>query len=175
MSTHRDRLDDAIDRIATRMTRVEENDAFTSRIVNALPERSRWAGWLFQSWAPRIAMIGGVLAAAIVWGSLGSRESGAVTQPLLSSQPLATPVTFAAGVREPLEPGRMPLGPLEPLAPLEPLVPGGDFEFSLPPIEAVAALQVEAVAAASLSEDAPLTLMPLAIADLSTAENNSPR
>jgi hypothetical protein len=175
MNTHRDRLDDAIDRIAARMTRVEENDAFASRIINALPERSMWAGGLFQSWAPRIAMIAVVVAAAIVWGVRGSRESDAVTQPLLSSQPLAAHVTFVAGVRETLGPARMPLEPFVPLAPLEPLVPGSDFEFSLPPIEAVAALQVEAVAAASLSEDAPLTLMPLAIADLPTAETISPR
>ena len=107
------------------------------------------------------------------------RDGAQVVQPLAFSQPLASPVTFVATVSEFLE----PLEPLEALDRLEPLDrvepagagPRADFEFSLPPIEAVASLELEAIAPASLAEDAPLTLQPLAIVDLPTAEANSPR
>jgi hypothetical protein len=51
-----------------------------------------------------------------------------------------------------------------------------DHERSLPSIAVVAALQLGSLAPVNLPEDAPLTLVPLAIADLPlTAESISPR
>ena len=47
MNTNRDRLDEAIDHVAARLTRVEDRRALAARIVDALPERSPWFGWLF--------------------------------------------------------------------------------------------------------------------------------
>ena len=176
MSTKRDHLDDAIDAAVSLMVRTESDEAFAAQIINGLPARSMWDGWLFQSWAPRIAMIAVIVAAGIIWDARGSRESNAVIEPLAFSQPLSAPVTFVAAARERLERNRtMPLEHLELLEPVEPVPSTADFEFSLPGIEAVAALQVDPVAPASLSEDAPLTLAPLAIADLPMAENISPR
>ena len=173
---HRDRLDDVIDVVAKQLTRVEDDPHLAARIAASLPDRSRSVfGW----WAPRLAMIAVAVAAAIAWGPRGPRDGAQVVQPLAFSQPLASPVTFVATVSEFLE----PLEPLEALDRLEPLDrvepagagPRADFEFSLPPIEAVASLELEAIAPASLAEDAPLTLQPLAIVDLPTAEANSPR
>ena len=39
-----------------------------ARNHRALPERVTWFGWLFHSWAPRLAMIAVVVAAGIVLG-----------------------------------------------------------------------------------------------------------
>jgi hypothetical protein len=168
-------LDDVIDRVAKQLTRVEDDPHLASRIAASLPDRSRSVfGW----WAPRLAMIAVVVAAAIVWGTRAPRESAHVVQPLASSQPLATPVTFVAAVIDLLEPGPMPLERVEPMEPMEPMGlvrAAHDFEFSLPSIEAVASLELEVIAPEGLPEDAPLTLAPLAIGELPMAENISPR
>ena len=175
----RHHLDDVIDAVAKQLTRVDDDPHLASRIAASLPDRSRsMFGW----WAPRLAMIAVAVAAATVWGTRGPRDSTQGMQPLAFSQPLASPVIFAAAVSKRLERRTVPVEPLEPLEPLEPmerlapLEPAApDFEFSLPPIEAVASLELEAIAPASLAEDAPLTLQPLAIVDLPMAESNSPR
>ena len=168
-----DHLDDAIDAVAVRMTRVEENDALASHIINALPERVTWFGWLFHAWAPRLAMIAVVVASGIVWGN--RREvSTPGTSPLASSRPIITLTALVASVREAAPNRTMPLEPLAPLAPLEP--ERVDHERSLPALGAVAALSFDSLAPSVLPEDAPLTLAPLAIADLPlTAESISPR
>jgi len=169
-----DRLDESIDRVAARMTRVEENHALASQIINALPERSIWSGWLFHSWAPRLAMVAILVTAGIVWNT---RRSEPITpSPLLiaSAPAISTPTTFMAAVPE-LEPNRTkPMEPLELLEPVEPARP--DFDRSLPSIAAVASLELDSLAPVSLPEDAPLTLKPLEIADLPlTADSISPR
>jgi hypothetical protein len=114
----------------------------------------------------------------IVWGS---RKPASLPQldPLASTMSAIEPVAFVAVVRE-AEPNRtMPLEPLEPLELLEPLESSEsseDFDRSLPAIVAMEALTIDALAPANLTEEAPLTLTPLAIADLPlTAESNSPR
>ena len=169
----KDHLDRAIDHVAARMTRVEHDDAIASHIVSALPERSIWTAWLFQSWAPRLAMIAVVIAAGLAWGGRAARDNTSEVAPLAGPHQHAVAVAYASTVREHLEPNRtLPLEPVEPLEPLEPRV---DFEHSLPSIAAVATLELEAIAPASLPEDAPLTLAPLAIADLPAAESISPR
>jgi hypothetical protein len=172
----RDRLDQAIDRVAAQLTRVEDNDALAVQIINALPERVSWFGWLFHAWAPRLAMIAIVVAAGMVWGS--RREvSTPGASPLASSQPVATPVALVAPVREAAPDRTMPLEHLERLELVEPLESErSDFDRSLPAIAAMRSLELEPLAPASLPEDALLTLEPLAIADLPlTAETVSPR
>ena len=172
MTTNRDRLDEAIDRVAARMTHVDDNGALTGQIVNALPERSIGFGWWFRSWAPRLAMVAVVIAAGIVWSNRGTQESSPIAATIAGS-PNTDLIPLVASVRE-AEPNRtLPLEPLEPLEPMEPS--NADFEFSLPSIAAVAALELEMIAPASLPEDAPLTLAPLAIADLPLTDGFSPR
>ena len=174
MNTNRDRLDDAIDRVVTRMVGVEENEALASQIVNALPERVSWFGWLFHSWAPRLAMIAMIVAAATVWGS---RRPTAAPQldPVASTLTAAEPAAFVATVRE-AEPGRMlPLERLEPVERMEPLAAAADFERSLPSLGAVAVLEFDSLAPDVLPATESLVLEPLAIVDLPlTAEAVSP-
>ena len=52
MTTNRDRLDEAIDMIAARMTNVENDAALAARIASALPER---ADWFPRVWIARLA------------------------------------------------------------------------------------------------------------------------
>ena len=168
-----DRLDEAIDHVVTRMVRVEENDVLATQIVNALPERASWFGWLFHSWAPRLAMIAIVVAAGIVWGNRRPATTPPLG-PLASTWTTTQPVALVASVREAALDRTMPLEPVERLEPMEPSKV--DFDRSLPAIAAMDALTIDALAPANLTEDAPLTLTPLAIADLPlTAESNSPR
>ena len=168
MTTHRDHLDEAIDAVAARLTRVADNDALAARIVDALPERSIWHGWLWQSWAPRLAVIAVVVVAGVMWMN---REHDVTpgAPPLASVRPDAPVVEFVAAVRE-LEPNRtQPLEPLEPVEPLEPSVPRSDFERALPAIDTLSSLELDALAPARLAEDAPLTVAPLSLADLPLA------
>jgi hypothetical protein len=174
MNTNRDRLDDAIDQVVTRMVRVEENAALASQILNALPARASWFGWLFHSWAPRLAMIAIVVTAGIVWGNRKPATSPQL-DPLASTRTVAEPAALVAAVQE-AAPGRTtPLERVEPVEPLEPLAVAADFERSLPSLGAVAVMEFDSLAPVSLPEDAPLTLTPLAIADLPLTAEFSPR
>jgi len=171
MNTNQDRLDESIDHVARHMVRVADNDALASRIINALPERVTWFGWLTHSWAPRLAIVAILVTAGIVWNT--GRSQPITPSPLLmaSAPAISTPTTFMAAVRE-LEPNRTK--PLEPLEPLEPS--RSDFDRSLPAIASMKTLEFDSLAPVSLPEDAPLTLLPLAIEDLPlTAETISPR
>ena len=168
-----DRLDDAIDAVAARMTRVEDNDVFATQIINALPERSIWDGWLFQSWAPRLAMIAVVIAGGILWSNRGSHESSSGPSPI-AGQPVAAFAPLVASVKEAAPNRTMPLERVERLEPME--LSKVDFDRSLPAIAAMKTLELDSLAPVSLPEDAPLTLKPLEIADLPlTADSVSPR
>lgn len=168
----RDRLDDAIDAVAARLTHVDADPAMASRIVSALPERAAWFGW-FHSWVPRLAMLVVIVIGGWLW-SRAESVAPAIPRPFVARlEPIGTKPTLIAAA--PLEPVRTkPVEPLEPLEPLERLEP--DHEFSLPAIQAPAGLEVDSLAPVSMPEDAPLTLAPLAIADLPlTSETISPR
>ena len=172
MNTSRDRLDEAIDHVVARMVHVEENDVLATQIVNALPERASWFGWLFHSWAPRLAMVAMVIAAGIVWGN---RTPATIPQlnPLASTLTAIEPVALVATVRE-AEPSRtMPLEPVERLEPMEPS--RIDFERSLPAIAAVASLNLDSLAPDALPASEGLMLESLVIADLPLTAEFSPR
>jgi hypothetical protein len=170
MSTSRDRLDETIDHVVVRMVRVEENAALASQIINALPERAGWFGWLFHSWAPRLAMIAIVVAAGMVWGN---RKPAPTPQPnpLASTMSAVEPVAFVAAVRE-AEPSRTM--PVEPVERREPSTM--DFDRSLPALAGVAPLDFDSLAPDTLPASEGLVLESLVIADLPlTAEPISPR
>lgn len=163
----RHRLDDAIDAVAARLTRVDDNAALAAQIITALPERVTWFGWLFHSWAPRLAMIAVVVAAGMVWGSRGQTVRAPDLSPIVSTRPITTPTVLVTAVRE-AEPNRTM--PLEDLEPLERMEPAADFEFSLPAIAAPDALSVSVLAPESLAGAEALSLAPLTIAELSLTE-----
>jgi hypothetical protein len=174
-SEERHRLDDAIDAIAARLTHVDDDPAMVSQIVNALPERATWFGWLFHSWAPRLAV--GVLAVGASFIVL--RTSDERSTDVLRAEATSAPMVELRAAVEPTVVER-------PLAVHRAIVErpqndrgtidAPDFDRSLPAMSAVAALELDSLAPRSLPEDAPLTLAPLAIADLPlTAEPISPR
>ena len=171
MNTNRDRLDEAIDHVVTRLVRVEDNDALVTHIINALPERERWFGWLFHSWAPRLAMVAIVVVAGIVWGN--RKPATPQIGPLASTLTTTQPAAFVASVREAAPNRTMPVEPVERLEPLEPS--RIDFDRSLPAIAAVAALNFDSLAPDALPASEGLILESLVIADLPLTAEFSPR
>jgi len=173
MSTSRDRLDEAIDHVVARMVRVEENDVLATQIINALPERAGWFGWLFHSWAPRLAMIAMIVTAGIVWGNKEPATSPQLDA-LASKVTVMEPAALVATVRQAAAIRTMPLEPVEPLEPLEPS--RMDFDRSLPALAAVGSLDFDSLAPDALPASEGLVLESLVIADLPlTAEPISPR
>lgn len=171
MNTNRDQLDDAIDSVAKRLTHVEDDAVFASRVIASLPERSTWFGWLTQSWAPRLAMIAVIVAAAALWSDRRTTESPASSEPLASVATVSQPTMFVASVnRERLEPVRTrPLERLEPVEPLEPF-------NGLPSVETPTALALSDVAPEALVDARVLRVPLLVLSDLPlTAETFSQR
>jgi hypothetical protein len=172
--SNRDQLDAAIDQVAMRMVAVPDNGELTQRIVAALPERTSRLRWLI----PQFAAIGALVIAALIWttGNDNTPES-AMLPSSIGTSVIAFAIPVAAN-----EPGTalrtMPLERLERVARMEPRVAAEsvDHERSLPAIAALRSLDFDSLAPVSLPEDAPLTLEPLAIADLPlTADSFSPR
>ena len=172
MNTQHDRLDDAIDAVAMRMTSVTADDAFATRILAALPDRSPWTlRWLM----PRLAVTAALVAAAslIVLRMFDERSTDVLRAGVINS----AAVEMAAAIPEHrtfVEPSQIVRRTtVEP--PENDRRTVVDFDRSLEAIEAPAALSLATLAPNALPEDAPLTLAPLAIADLPTAESISPR
>lgn len=171
------RLDDAIDQVASRMTHVGEDSMLAARIVSALPERSAWSWrWLMPRLAITAALVMATTAVVLrMFGDPGvgpakaGHHSSNSVAPAQSGHPaLGTPaetnvtatpvdvppVTVASAFRR-TRPGQPDVVSDQP-----------DHDFSLSAIEAVAALDVDALAPSRLPEDALLTIELLVIADL---------
>lgn len=172
-----EQLDHAIDRVAQRLTHVDDSPEFAQRIVAALPERTTWFGWLTQSWVPRLAMVV-VIAGAAVWlvhrgpaathSTLGPVTS--IAQPEVTPNPVVVagvepePRTLGTVGTKPLE----PLEPTEPTEPTEPLEPRPDFERSL------VALDVESLTPVDLPAGRSIDFAPLALPDLPLTSETFP-
>lgn len=173
----RDYLDEAIDQVATRLVRVEDDDRLSTRILESLPDRSPW---ILRSWIPRLAVTA-VLAIGVSLVVLRPFDGGStdVLRSAVLSSPTVQLVARAAVAehRTDVEPPQIVRRTIvERPQNDRRTIDAPDFERSLQAIEAVAALSVVSLAPVSLPEDAPLTLEPLAIADLPlTAEFISPR
>jgi hypothetical protein len=170
-----DGLDRAIDRVAAQLTHVDDDPGLASRIADSLPERQTWQGWLSHSWVPRLAALAVIVTASVLWSEREPDPARSIAPPIASVERVGTHagVMFAATIEplgtQPLEPvGTQRLEPVEPLEPVDPsdLRRAADFDRSLPPIEAVAALELDSLMPAGLPEDAPLTVEPLATVDL---------
>ena len=166
MNTNRDFVDEAIDHVAKRLTHVEEDAQFASRIVAALPERVTWFGWLTQSWAPRLAMMAIVASGAVLWsGRQSTTEVSPAAAPLASVTnsnwpQLVASINPAPGT--PGTPGTLETKPLEPVEPLEPLEP----------FDGLPSLALADVAPEALPVEGSLAVPSIVIADLPlTAES----
>jgi hypothetical protein len=175
MNTNPDRLDDAIDAVAARMTNVTEENGLAMRIADALPERSQWLPF---AWISRIAI--GALATGAIILVLPTFDDGSTTV-LRTDDAVAVPIVEqpADDLRTLVEPRQIVRRTSE----SRPLnlrrttddVERPDHERSLAPIESAAALDIAALTPAMLPEDAPLTVESLQIADLPLTAEFSPR
>jgi hypothetical protein len=168
-----DHLDRAIDAVAARLTRVEQDDAFAQRIVNALPERSP-TYW----WAPRLAFTAALAigVSLVVLRTFDERSTDVLRTENPSAPMAAYPAAAANRTAVELEliVRRTIVEP--PQNDRRTTVDVPDFDRSLEAIDALGALSLASVAPSVLPEDAPLTLPPLAIEELPlTAETISPR
>ena len=174
MNTNRVDLDDAIDRVAKRLTHVEDDAVFASRVIASLPERTTWFGWLTHAWAPRLAMIAMIVVAAVLWNNRRRTESPAGSQLLASVPTVSEPSTFVASAsREPLAPLRTRL--LGPLEPVEPLEPRSDFDRSLPAVVSPVAIDVASLKTGALPAEDSLSLPSLVVADLPLTAETFPQ
>ena len=183
MNTNRDRLDDAIDSVAARLTRVDDNDALASQIIKALPERPAWSlHWLM----PRLAItaILALAAAAVVLRPFSDRSPT-----VLRTENARLPVVeLRAGASRPIverswtdrrttverswnDRRTIVERPSNDRRTLD--VP--DHERSLEAIEALSSLTLTPVTPRDLPGEGTLIVAPLAIADLPLApESISP-
>lgn len=154
MNRHLD-IDQAVDRVAKQMTRIEESPAFAERIVASLPDRAWSPHGLLQSWVPRLAVVAVAIASALFTG----RASRPDVPPVLRANLVGGVSALRASVA-PFAPGPHGTPPVEPLERLERLQPRADHEFSLP------SLDVESLPVLSRPGEASIDLAPLAITDL---------
>lgn len=174
MSRHDFDLDRAIDHVAARLTHVEDDAQFASRIVAALPERLTWFGWLMQSWAPRLAMTAIIAGSLVLWASRRTTDITPTAQPLASVSDTSWPQLVAAISPEPRIRGAIgAAGPVrtQPLERLERTEPLEAFD-GLPPVAAPKALAVVDIAPEAIGVEAALRVPSLSVADLPlTAES----
>ena len=174
----RDRIDEAIDRVAARMTRVDDDAELAARIMTSLPERS---GWWLHWLMPRLAITAAV-AIGVSLVVLRTFDEGS-TDVLRTERPSAPAVARSSIVERPSNDRRTIVEPplivrrtiVEPPSNAHQTIEVPDFDRSLPSIDAVEALSLGSIAYEPLPEDA-LSLPSLQIADLPlTAESFSPR
>ena len=147
------RLDDAIDHVAARLTQVDDDPMLASRIVAALPDRVNWLGWLFHSWAPRLAVLVIIVTAGMLWNK--TRVTPVERVPIQ----VAAPTPVVATSRAAVEPKVTRTKPLERLEPLERMVPQTvDFDRSLAAIAAPEALGVGSLSPGDLPAEDTLTI-----------------
>ncbi len=180
----RDRLDDAIDIVAARLTTVAHDEEFAQRITSRLPDRS---GWSLRGLVLRGAL-GAIVLAFVLTGVRRTfderstdvrrpfdNRSTTVRQPFDDRSTIVqSNVRVNASSNDRVNASSNDRK--NALSNDRENARSNDFERSLPALPAASALSLESLAPVSLTEDAPLTLVPLAIADLPlTAENYSQR
>lgn len=172
----RDPLDQAIDRVASRLVSVDHDRAMVERIVTTLPERNGVGGWL-RVLVPQAALATVVIAGVLVW-TMSHRET-------VPAEPVAAPrvpevragEVPAARVAVPsmdaaVEAPRMVARRKAAAAPALPV----DHERSLAPVDAPRPLEVVSLASPSLPEEAFVVLAPIVLTALPlSGEPNSPR
>jgi len=177
----RDRLDQAIDRVAARLVSVDHEAAMVEGIVARLPERSGVGGWL-RVLAPQAAVAAALIVAALVW-TRGDRDPvvpDSVAAPAVA-QVGAAATEVPAGAPPPAvrAPGSVPVGATRLAA--RRVIPDAseppvDHERSLAPVESPQPLEVVSLASPSLPEDAFVVLAPIVLTELPlSGESNSPQ
>ena len=167
-----DRLDAAIDLVAARMVTMPDDGQLTLRIVSALPQRT----WRWRWAMPQLAVIGAVVCAAFVWTTRSHDTPATTLLPAVANASVAAlPAAVIAndsGVL--LNTGNSAMAPVAPMAPVA-LTGEADHERSLPAIDALTALAVDAVSPSVIPASPLLELAPIEIVDLPMTADFPPR
>ena len=154
------RLDEAIDQVAKRLTHVDDDAQFTSRVVAALPGRLTWFGWLTHSWAPRLAMMAIVAGSLLFWSARRTTEVPPSASPLASVSNTNWPQLVAVAVRRPV--ALLGTAPQQHGAALEDVEPF----HGIPSVEAPVSVDIAALDTSALPTTDSLVVAPLVVADL---------
>ena len=160
MTDHtRDPLDQAIDQVAARLVSVEHDQAMADRIVARLPNRaarSAWAGAL----VPQAALATVLLVGVFLWTT---REPELVREPVVD--------VVSAGAEAPAL-----RTTVTPRSDDSQFVLTPDHERALVPVAAPIALEVAALDASALPEEALVVIAPIVLTELPlSGESISPR
>ena len=175
------RLDDAIDQVAARLTQVDDDPALAARIVAALPQR-RPLFWILQGWAPGLAAVVLAVTAFLVVRSVPTDTSGNPKKglpPQVTSGRLA-PQDSTRGLPQPETTRGLPQETAVGAAPSLGLpddhrLNDRDHEFSLNALAAPEALSIGALTPDELPAEDALAIAPLAIPDLPLTADFSQR
>lgn len=177
MNSNQDRLDDAIDVIAARMTHVPEDDGLALRIANSLPQRSEW---LPLCRVARFAL--GALATIAVIVVLRTFDDCSTTVVLQTeSAPAPTPIVEPAtnNRRDPVEPSfavrRTIVEPSLNVRRTTSDAERPDHERSLAAIPSPGELAIGSLSPGDLPAEVALTIPALEIAHLPLSSDFSPR
>ena len=168
MTDHtRDPLDQAIDQVAARLVSVEHDQAMADRIVARLPNRaarSAWAGAL----VPQAALATVLLVGVFLWTT---REPELVREPVVD---VVSAGAEAPALRTPMAPALRTT--VTPRSDDSQFVLTPDHERALVPVAAPIALEVAALAASALPEEALVVIAPIVLTELPlSGESISPR
>ena len=157
------------------MTQIKDNPRLAFRIARALPERG---GWSWQ-WLPRLAL--GVLTVVTVAVALRTFYDSSTE--VLRTESSNTPPAASGTIEQPRSNDHktpaervviLPRTSVEPSLNDRRTISEGDHDFSLPPISAAVALDVDALTPSELAVE-PELVAPLVIADLPSSFDFSPR
>lgn len=174
----RDPLDTAIDRVAARLVSVEHDEVMVDRIITRLPERPGRRAW-FAPLVPQAALAVCVAIVAFAWTT---RDGGDVVReprqlaPVARIEPEAPRVVVSSPAADATaRPLDKPKG-LSPRLVLNGLAAPRDHERSLVPVAAPVSLEVAALEAPALLDEAPVVVAPIVLTALPlSGESPSPR
>ena len=171
-------LDEAIDRVAAKMVAIDDDAGALQAVMSRLPERKS------RPWFLRVPAQVTAAAALVVMAFLWARPidrpaiSAAVSPVATTAPPLVTarrvvPASRRPDARLPAPGFRLPApGPRIPAVAID----RSDHEFSLPPVDAVEAIELSAITMPAFGPVAIEALAPLVLTDLPLAsDSSSPR
>lgn len=156
----RHELDEAIDRVAAKMVAADEDAAVLQRVMARLPDRST-APWFF-AWPVQLAAGAALVLVAFLWARPLERQVVPAVNPVARAAEAAAvaaivePAAQRADVRIPDRGPRIPRASLD----------RPDHERSLPPVDIVAVIELDAIVTPAIDLAAPAALEPLVLTEL---------
>ncbi len=161
-------LDEAIDRVAAKMVAIDDDAGALQAVMSRLPERES-RPW-FLTVPVQLAAGAALVLIAFVWARPSDPQGMpialapiAATAPPLVTARLVEPASFRPVVRIPDPESRIPAITID----------RPDHEFSLPPVDALEAIELSALTTPALELAATPLFAPLVLTDLPLASDVS--